>query len=156
MRRRLLAALGKRSDLEEVIVLDIRPPRETAGGKVRFVQRSVTEDFTDLFSDRKRPIDAALHLAWVLDPLRDSARQREICIGGTRRFLEGCAAGNVKHVLYMSSGTAYGANPDHAIPVSEFEPLKDKWHFQYSAEKREGEGLCRRFAEADKEEVEAA
>ena len=46
----------------------------------------------------------------------------------------------------MSSATAYGANPAHATPVDESEPLKSEHHFQYSAEKREAEGLCNRFA----------
>jgi UDP-glucose 4-epimerase len=91
-------------------------------------------------------VDVALHLAWTVDPLRDAAAQRDICIGGTNRFLDGCVAGNVRHVLFVSSATAYGANPAHARPVDESEPLKDRWHFQYSAEKREAEGLMRRFA----------
>ncbi|GIW73146.1 MAG: NAD-dependent epimerase [Planctomycetota bacterium] len=142
---RLLEVLVQEPELEEAIVLDIRPPRAMLP-KVRFVKRSVTEDLTDLTADRGRPVDAVLHLAWVLNPLRDAARQRQICIGGTRRVLEACAAGRVKQLLFMSSGTAYGAHPEHDHPLQEFEPLRDHYHFQYSAEKREAEGMCRRFA----------
>ncbi len=142
---RLMAALAARSDVEEVIDVDLRPPRES-GEKIRYVQRDVSRDMRDVFADPARPVDVAMHLAWVLDPLRDAERQREICIGGTQRFLDGCLAGNVRHVFFMSSGTANGANPAHARPVSEDAPLRDEFHFQYSAEKREAEELCRRFA----------
>ena len=139
-----IAAMAARDEVEEILDLDLRPPRVPVA-KVRYVERSVTEDLTDLFTDSERPIDVAMHLAWNVDALRDAGLQREICIGGTRRFLAGCAAGNVKHVLYMSSGTAYGADPDQTEPYDESEPPHDHHGFQYAAEKAEGEALCRAF-----------
>jgi UDP-glucose 4-epimerase len=142
---RLMQAFAARTDVEEIIDVDLRPPRFT-DPKVRFVERSVTDDLRDIFSDRARKIDVAMHLAWVLDPMHDEARQREICIGGTNNFLDGCVAGDIRHVVFMSSATAYGAHPAHAKPVSEGEPLKSFHHFQYSAEKREAEYLFQRFA----------
>lgn len=141
----LMHQLAARPDTEEIVDVDLEPPR-VAHPKVRHVERSVTEDLRDLFTDPARPVDVAMHLAWNLEPLRDAQRQREICIGGSQRFLDGCAAGDVRQVFFMSSATAYGANPAHAQPVDEGEPLKERWHFQYSAEKREAEGLFRRFA----------
>jgi UDP-glucose 4-epimerase len=147
---RLMETLAARDHVEEIVDVDVRPPRQPLP-KVRHVPRSVTEDLRDVFADGARPIDVAMHLAWTVDPLRDTARQRSICIGGSERFLEGCAAGSVKHVFFVSSATAYGAHPAHAAPLDESEPLKDRHHFQYSAEKREAEGLFRRFAEAHRE-----
>jgi UDP-glucose 4-epimerase len=139
---RVCAELAARADVEEVVNVDVKPPPALAPAKVRWVNRSVTEKLDDLCAG----IDTALHLAWNVDPLRDPMKQREICIGGTNRFLDACLAGGVKHLLFMSSATAYGAHPDHAHPVDESEPLKDHYHFQYSREKQEAEGLCRRFA----------
>lgn len=136
----VMAALCARPEVDEVIDVDLRPPR-AAPPSVRYVGRSVTEDLRDLFAG----VDVALHLAWALDPLDDAARQRAICIGGTQRFLEACAHARVRQVFFMSSISAYGANPAHARPVDESEPLKERWHFQYSAEKREAEGLVARF-----------
>jgi UDP-glucose 4-epimerase len=141
---RLMEALAARPDVAEILDVDVRPPRATIP-KVRHVERSVTEDLRSAFT-RAQAVDVAMHLAWTVDPLRDTAQQRAICIGGSKRFLEGCAAGDVGHVFFMSSATAYGAHPSHAAPVDESEPLKDRHHFQYSAEKREAEGLFRRFA----------
>jgi len=142
---RFMQALAREPEVEEIVDLDIRPPARPID-KVRHVERSVTQDLRDIFTDRGRPVDTACHLAWTVNPLRDPVKQREICIGGTDRFLEGCAAGDVRHVLYMSSATAYGANETRARPVGEDDPLMDHHHFQYSAEKKEGEELCRRFA----------
>ena len=142
---RLMKQLAERADVEEVVDVDIRPPRAPLS-KVRFVERDVSTDMRDIFTDAKRPVHLAMHLTWNVDPLRDSARQREICIGGTNRFLDGCVAGNVRQVFFMSSATAYGAHPAHSRPLDESAPLRDRWHMQYSAEKREAEGLFRRFA----------
>lgn len=141
---RFIETMAARPEVEEIVDLDVRAPASPTE-KVRFVERSVTEDLRDLFTDPDRPIDVALHLAWNVDPLRDPRRQRQICIGGTRRFLEGCAAAEVKHLLYMSSATAYGAGPDHATPLVESEEPRDHRGNQYAAEKAEGEELCRRF-----------
>jgi len=146
---RLVAELLAWPDVEEIVNLDLRPPR-TAVARASFIEGSVTEALPGLLV-RRPPFDAAVHLAWVVDPMRDEARQREICIGGTRRFLEGCAAGGVRQLLFLSSATAYGAHPDHAVPLDESAPLRPGFHFQYPAEKREAEGLVRAFAEAHPE-----
>src|SRR6185295_7236069 len=79
---RLLLALGARPGVEELVNVDISPAGE-ALPKVRFVQRSVTEDLRDLFRHRSRPLDVAMHLAWAVDPMRDAARKPAICIGAT-------------------------------------------------------------------------
>ncbi len=142
---RFMEAMAAHSEVEEIVDVDIERPVD-ALDKVRYVERSVTEDLTDLFTDSERPIDVAMHLAWNVDALRDPKRQRQVCIGGTRHFLEGCAAGGVKHVLYMSSATAYGADPAQTQAYDESEPPHDHHGFQYAAEKVEGEELCRSYA----------
>lgn len=138
---RLIDAIGARPDVDEVINVDVRAPG-VASAKVRFVERSVTDDLRPLFDG----VDLAIHNAWILDPLHDASRQRAICIGGTRRFLEACGAGHVPHILFVSSDTAYGADPDRTVRVDESAPLSERYHFQYSREKREAEGLVQRFA----------
>jgi len=139
---RLLVQLAERPDVHEILDIDIKPPA-ISHPKVRYVERSVAEPFADLFTEA--PVDLAMHLAWVLDPLHDSARQRLICIGGTKNFLDGCHQAAVKHVFHMSSATAYGAHPSHAEPVSEEADLLPEHHFQYSSEKREAEAIYADF-----------
>lgn len=138
---RLLPLLAARDDVDEVVNLDVRAGEPLE--RVRHVARSVTEPFDDVLAG----VDLALHLAWIMDPLRDAARQREICVGGTLRFLAACAVNGVRQVFFMSSATAYGAHPKHADPVDESAPLRERYHFRYSRQKRECELLVRRFAE---------
>ncbi len=140
---RLLRDLTAGGGVDELVDLDLRPPQEPIPG-VTFVKRSVTEDLRDVF--RKHAVDTAVHLAWIVDPMHDARRQREICIGGTRRFLEACGDAGVEQVLFTSSATAYGANPAHVTPLDESTPLLDRHHYQYSAEKREAEGMLRDWA----------
>lgn len=138
----LMQHLADRESVEEIINVDIRPPgREIP--KVTYTERSVTGDLRDLFE--KSGVDLAIHLAWTVDPLRDSQRQREICIGGTARFLEGCHAGKVRHIFFASSATAYGAHPDTDHPLEETDPLNPYHHYQYSGEKREAEGMFQEY-----------
>ncbi len=141
---RLIGALAARGWVDEIVSLDVRPPPERLA-KLTHVDGSVTADFDDLLAP---PFDVALHLAWSVDPLRDARRQREICIGGTERFLRACAKGRVPRVLFFSSATAYGAHPDNRELLDESSPLRPEFHFQYSAEKREAEGLVDGFARA--------
>lgn len=141
----LLSLLAARSDVEEIVNVDIEPPRRLLP-KIRYVERSVTEDLRDVFIDPQRPFDLAMHLAWVMDPIYDTALQRRICIGGSRRFLEACAAADVPHVFFMSSATVYGADPRPVAYLDESEPLISRNHVQYSAEKREAEAMFREFA----------
>ena len=53
---RFMAAMAARPEVEEIVDLDIRGP-EAPHDKVRFVERSVTEDLRDLFTDAERPIE---------------------------------------------------------------------------------------------------
>jgi len=137
----VLARLSERADVDEIVNVDLRPP-ERELPKVRTALRSVTDDLADLAAG----CGLALHLAWVLNPLHDAERQRAVNLDGTRRFLQACLGAGVTRVFFMSSITAYGAHPEHDRPLDEAALLRERWHFQYSAEKREAELLCRIFA----------
>jgi UDP-glucose 4-epimerase len=137
---RLLPLLAARPDADEIVNVDVRPGEPLE--RIDHVIRSVTEPLDDLLAGA----DLAVHLAWTMDPLRDAARQRAICVGGTESFLAGCAAAGVRRVFFMSSATVYGAHPSHAEPVEESAPLLERYHFQYSRETQECERLFERFA----------
>jgi UDP-glucose 4-epimerase len=139
---RYLAAFAADPDVEEVVNVDVRP-LGAAIPKTRTVLRSVTEDLADVMTG----VDVVVHNVWVLDPLRDARRQRDICIGGTRSVLSACAAARVPHLVFISSDTAYGAHPGPQVTHDEREPLRAGFRYQYADEKREAEGLVARFAE---------
>ncbi|MGA7936114.1 MAG: NAD-dependent epimerase/dehydratase family protein [Kovacikia sp.] len=143
---RVMQQLAERTEVQEIINIDLRLPQQPLP-KVQTIQRDVSQELSDLFQRSEGAIDLAIHAAWVVDPLRDAIRQRNICIGGTQNFLAGCRAGKVKHILFISSATAYGAYPGLNQLLDEFAPLRSQYHFQYSAEKREAEALFQNYAE---------
>lgn len=51
--------------------------------------------------------DAVVHLAWGFQPSRDTAYLDRLGIGGTRAVIEAAQAGDVPHLVHMSSVGAY-------------------------------------------------
>jgi len=61
-------------------------------------------------------------------------------------FLEACRQAEVKHIVYLSSHTVYGAHPDNAGLLNEDSPLRPLPGFQYSWDKAEVERMLHDFA----------
>lgn len=140
--RQLTAVPGVR----KILALDVRPaPAPSA--KVQSVQFDVTRSMEALFA--RAGVDTAVHLAFVLNPIHDRARERAINVGGTRRFLDACRASHVRSLLLASSGTAYGAYPDNPPALSEDAPLRGRPGFSYVDDKLEMERLAVAYQAAE-------
>jgi UDP-glucose 4-epimerase len=142
--------VGAQLDVDEgtdhVLGIDVAPYTPPSS-KVAFVQKTIEEPFADLFVEHK--IDAAIHLAFCLNPMRDRAREERINIEGTKNFLDACSKAKVKMVLVASSATAYGAHPDNAGILYEGAPLRASPDFPYAHDKVRIEELCYEFARAN-------
>lgn len=84
--------------------------------------------------------DTIVHLAFVVNPIHDSQRMRDINVGGTRNVFAAVRDLRPERFLMASSGTAFGAWPDNPVPLSEDWPLRAREQFQYAAEKTALEG----------------
>src|SRR5579863_8339211 len=115
-----------------VVGIDLNPPR-TSVPLFRFIQmdQGTEESCRELFLLLKdlRPT-AVIHLAFVLDPVRNSVldleRMWQINVAGTARVMEAITEANrddfiVGKFIFPSSVSAYG--PDLPHPVSEDSPL---------------------------------
>ncbi len=91
--------------------------------------------------------DVIIHLAYVLQPSRDSAWMRKVNVGGTENILEAVKQAGVKQLLVTSSGTAYGAWPDNPVPLKETDPIRRHPHFQYARDKADVEAILDDFVE---------
>jgi len=89
---RLVAQLSQDPDVEAIVGLDVAPPREPAP-KLSFVKQDVTQPMDPAF--RAQRVDAAVHLAFIVDPMHDERRMTEINIRGTENFIAACAAAAV-------------------------------------------------------------
>ncbi|MBI2570445.1 MAG: NAD-dependent epimerase/dehydratase family protein [Candidatus Schekmanbacteria bacterium] len=133
------------AQVETIVGIDVAPPRRRLD-KLVHVQRSVTAPFADVLVEHG--VDAAIHLAFIVDPMRDSDRQRRINIGGTANFLAACSEARIRNVTLASSATAYGAHQDNPVPMAESQPLRADPSFPYAFEKVVLEQLAAAFGSA--------
>src|SRR5438270_1794517 len=143
---RLTDFLIGREDTELVAIADLRPPRFPRAN-VQF-HRTDVRDRGALHGllERVQP-DALVHLAFVLNPIRDEALMYDIDVNGTQHALEAASAAWTPHVLVTSSTTAYGAWPDNPEPIQEDWILRGQPDFAYARDKTEADRLCQLWAE---------
>lgn len=87
--------------------------------------------------------DTVVHLAFVVDPMRDEAAMADVNLGGMRNVLDASEAAGVAHVVYTSSASAYGAHPDNPVPLRESDTLRANADFSYGAHKMDSERILR-------------
>src|SRR5439155_23959253 len=93
----------------------------------------------------ERP-DALVHLAFLLNPIRDEARMYDIDVNGTETVLRAAAEAGIQQLLVTSSATAYGACPDNPKPIAEDWPVRGQPDFSYARDKAEADRLCQLWA----------
>lgn len=142
---RLVGRLSDRDDTERIVICDVRPPRSYRP-KAEYQELDVRDAARarDIL-ERERP-DALVHLAFILNPMRDERAMYDIDVNGTHNVLEAASAAGVEHVLVTSSTTAYGAFPDNPVPLTEEHPVRGVSDFEYARDKTECDRLCQLWA----------
>ena len=125
---------------------NVRQLEHVAANRITFRYGDIRQldDLYSLFRDH--PVDVVIHLAaraGVRPSIEQTLLYGEINIQGTLNILECCKAFGVRHVLFGSSSSVYGArtqgpfaeNDDVNTPVS-----------PYAATKRAGELLCHTYS----------
>jgi UDP-glucose 4-epimerase len=148
---RLVALLGEREDTEEIVITDLRPPRVT-GPRTRFVQMDIRDRRMRGLLATDRP-DALVHLAFVLNPIRDERTMYDIDVNGTQNVLDAASEAGTEQVLVASSTTAYGAWPDNPVPLTEDSPVRGMPNYEYARDKTEIDRMCQLWAATHPESV---
>ena len=128
----------------EVVNLDIRAPA-VPRSRTRFVHMDIRDRGIAALIAQERP-DALVHLAFVLNPIRDEHTMYDIDVNGTANVLDAAAAAGVPHLLVASSTTAYGAWPDNPVPIPEEHPVRGLPAYEYARDKTEIDRLCQLWA----------
>jgi UDP-glucose 4-epimerase len=144
---RLLSHFDGIGSVKKIVGIDIKPPAFKSA-KLKFRRQNILEPFGDLFTENK--VDTAVHLAFILRPTRDRASTQQTDIGGTLNFVQACRQANVRHIVYLSSHTVYGAHPDNPIPLTEDSPPRPILDFQYSLDKVRTEQILSDFGKSDR------
>jgi UDP-glucose 4-epimerase len=142
---RLTELLIARDETERIVNVDVRPP-DVPWPKTEYARGDVRDRaaMRELF-ERERP-DALVHLAFLLNPIRDEARMYDIDVNGTLTVLDAASDAGVGQVLVTSSASAYGAFPDNPVPIAEDHPVRGQPDFSYARDKAEADRLCQLWA----------
>lgn len=141
---RLVAHLASRDETEKIVIADVRPP--AAPGGASFTQLDVRDRAAvRALLERERP-DCVVHLAFLLNPIRDEATMYAVDVNGTQNVLEAASTTGVGQVLVTSSTTAYGAFAANPVPLTEDDPVRGAPDFSYARDKTESDRLCQLWA----------
>jgi len=136
----VVRALSSDPAIESIVGVARRVPGPSAA-KVEWVQADVTSSpLVPTFEGA----DAAIHLAWAIQPSRDDAALRATNIEGTVRVLDAVAKSRVPALIYASSVGAYSRGPKDR-KVDESWPTGGIETSFYSSHKAEVESLLDDF-----------
>jgi nucleoside-diphosphate-sugar epimerase len=118
----VLQALAADPEVEEIVGLARRLPR-WKNPRTRWLRADVT---TDDLGAAFAGADAVIHLAWLIQPARDSAQLERVNVVGSRRVFEAAAAAGVGALVHASSIGVYSpgtgpvdeSHPRDGIPTS--------------------------------------
>ncbi len=142
---RLTELLVGREETERVLNVDVKPPA-VPWPKTEYVRGDIRDraQMRELL-EREQP-DALIHLAFLLNPIRDEGLMYDIDVNGTQAVLEAASLAGTEQVLVTSSGTAYGAFPDNPVPIAEDHPVRGQPDFSYARDKADADRVCQLWA----------
>ena len=141
---RLIELLCRREDTERIMITDVRPPA-VPWPRTKYVEMDVRDRSLRHLLDAEEP-DALVHLAFVLNPMRDEHTMYDIDVNGTQNVLDAASDAGVGQILVASSTTAYGAWPDNPVPLTEDHPVRGMPGYEYARDKTEIDRMCQLWA----------
>ena len=129
--------------IDRILAFDLKIPKST-GPKVIADAVDVRDPALE---SRLKGADILIHLAFVMDPIRDEQQMRDVNVNGSQNVFRAAGRAGVKRVIYTSSAVAYGAHADNDLPLTEESPLRANLDFSYAAHKLEVEYVIREMAE---------
>jgi UDP-glucose 4-epimerase len=141
----LLRALQADDDVEEILAIARRAP---APGVLPPKARPLAADIVSAdLEPALRGFDAVVHLAWLIQPMRDRAKLRAVNVAGSARVFDAAVRAKVPAIVHASSIGAYSPAPA-GTRVREDHPTGGTPSSVYSVDKVACERLLDRL-EAD-------
>jgi UDP-glucose 4-epimerase len=138
---RLIGALCEDDAIARVLGFDVRTP---AVRHEKFVFDEI-DVRNPALQARLEGVDVVVHLAFIMDPIKDEAQMRDVNVSGSQNLFRCAGRAGAKKIVYPSSGVAYGAHPDNDLPLTEDSPLRANLDFSYAAHKLEVEYVVKEF-----------
>ncbi|HYP22986.1 MAG TPA: NAD-dependent epimerase/dehydratase family protein [Actinomycetota bacterium] len=140
---RLVELLAADESVTRIVGFDVRPPK-APHPKLVFDEVDVR---SPALAARLEGVDCLFHLAFVMDPIRDETRMRDVNVNGSQNVFKTAGRAGVGRIVYTSSAVVYGAHPDNDVPLTEDSPLRANLDFSYAAHKLEVEYVLRELAD---------
>ncbi len=148
--RAMVGAIRKTWPNAEILGLDVVPPLSDPPDRFELCDITSPQVRDKVISFQP---DTILHLAFVVNPMRDEDRMHRINVEGSRQLLSIAAEVKPERLFISSSATSYGAWPDNPVPMTEQQPLRARVDYRYAADKVEVEQLLADFSLAHPEIV---
>ncbi|MCX7419005.1 MAG: NAD-dependent epimerase/dehydratase family protein [Planctomycetia bacterium] len=140
--RKLVEHIRRELPNSQILGIDVVPPPPNYVPH-EFVTHDIRSSEVQTTLANFRP-DTIIHLAFVVNPIRDLKLMHDINVNGTRNVFEAVRFIRPMRFLMASSATAYGAWDDNPLPMDESSPLRPRQNFQYAADKTVIRGPARR------------
>lgn len=111
----VLEALENNECVTKIVGVDVAEP-STRTSKLEFHRLDVRDRSV---RDVMEGSDAALHMAFILNEIRDKDRTHDININGSRNVYHACLDTGVPWIIQLSSMAAFGPHPDNPVPLRE-------------------------------------
>ncbi len=144
--QKILKRLSLDNSVKKVVAIDTKQiiATESRGNLFFYKQDVRSPEVIELFKELE--VDTIIHLAFIVDPIRDMKSMHSINIEGTTNILKAAAECRVKQVIIASSTSAFGAFPDNSPMLDEKTPLREHCGYVYAKDKYKVEGLVKEFA----------
>lgn len=126
--RALLTALDADPSVQRIVGIDLIAPH---GGspKMEFHEADVRDErIAKLIGSA----DAIVHLAFAPDSARDPEQMRSVNVDGTRTVAAAARETAGGRLVFASTATVYGANPDNDFPLTEDSPVRPSADYAYA------------------------
>jgi len=136
----LIRKLLQDPKIEQVTGIDIKEPNFSYK-KFNFIQLDIRD--TNL-AVAIAGCDTAVHLAFIVQEIRDKKLTYDINVNGTKNFLEACRKNKIRKIVVASSIAAYGSVPRNSV-ITEDTPLNGNNRSYYSYTKMMVEKMLDEF-----------
>ena len=143
----LLQKLEEQGDLRKLVAIDLNPPPLPIHN-IAVYRQDVTEPIDELLQSHQA--STLVHLAFITRRginRREVISIREANLKALRSVLNSSLQARIRHFVYLSSHTVYGAHPDNPIPLTEGAPQRPSPDYPYAYDNFLSEQMIQEFAE---------
>jgi UDP-glucose 4-epimerase len=101
--------------IDRIVGVDLQPPKVRTS-KLEYHSHDVRDPS---IREAMKGSDVVLHMAFVLNEIRDKARTYDININGSKNVFHACLDTGVPWLIQLSSMAAFGPHPDNPVPLTE-------------------------------------